>query len=746
MRLSYSTIDLYNQCPRWFYNAKILKLDAPQDKKYMYRGSLVHTLLEKWYKKSITDINKLRQCFDTGWVTYRLNQKMPKDMEKTWEMVLNGIEMNLTVTDVEYKFRFTEPDYVGYADMMNKDTHVIRDWKTSTWRKNVSEECYRKQMSFYAWAYYKTFGIIPTTCVDFLKVKKTVNYSFLKEELLLVDKEIRITNTFIEEHKNKYDYKRCSDNPKKCPFFCPYKEECFSKNALTFTINKSGPWLQIEEKISPILSKMLSKKFGYEVEGATFIKGQGLWKLIECEYDITTLSFIKKNVLHACAVTPNIPAAISYMCANFKSLPLNFRSNIMGKCGSIWDGNIRLYDTRMQRLGVGFKHRLIQILKGYSTFVKKDCKIVFNDNTKKHPILEKYTSSITLRGYQKDAVKKILDEKVGIIKVATGGGKTEIAIEAMRVVKQKCLFVVNRIELLEQTKERIESNSNCKVGTIQGNIIETDKQITIATIQTLYNNYGSLCEFLNDINMVIFDETHVVASKSYGMINKQIKNAEYRIGLSATPFRDDGKDMEIEQFCGNAIFTKTPMQLMKEEFIMFPKIRFFKYGGIANTSTSYHEDVKYNIVENEDRNNKIKELIKENKGKQILVLVKQIVHGESLQGYFPESFYLNGSVNKINRKKKYRLFKEGIIKVLFVTSSIAQQGLDIKNLDIIINASANKGDIASIQILGRVLRICVGKKDAWYFDFLDKGEFTKPHSRKRHQIFKERGYDIKIIE
>jgi superfamily II DNA or RNA helicase len=89
-------------------------------------------------------------------------------------------------------------------------------------------------------------------------------------------------------------------------------------------------------------------------------------------------------------------------------------------------------------------------------------------------------------------------------------------------------------------------------------------------------------------------------------------------------------------------------------------------------------------------------------------------------------------------------FREGKINVLIGTLSIFAEGIDIPDLDVIINASGNKGDVKSIQVLGRVLRTFKEKNEALYYDFLDRGVHTRKHSHKRIKILQKQGYEIKI--
>jgi superfamily II DNA or RNA helicase len=83
--------------------------------------------------------------------------------------------------------------------------------------------------------------------------------------------------------------------------------------------------------------------------------------------------------------------------------------------------------------------------------------------------------------------------------------------------------------------------------------------------------------------------------------------------------------------------------------------------------------------------------------------------------------------------------------VLIAGLKIAGQGLDIPDLDVVINASAHLSVNDSIQIIGRIKRKCVGKKFGYYFDFWDSGYFMKA-SRARFKDLREFGNDAVVVD
>jgi superfamily II DNA or RNA helicase len=381
-----------------------------------------------------------------------------------------------------------------------------------------------------------------------------------------------------------------------------------------------------------------------------------------------------------------------------------------------------------------------------------------------------------MRDYQQEAVDIFMRKKIGILELATGSGKTECAIEIIRVAQCKTLFVVDKVELLTQTQKRIKDCLGIEVGTIGAGCIDI-KDVTVATVQTLHKNITQLEDYLKTVKFVIFDETHHAAASSYVRLSKYLIGTLYRLGLSATAFRTDGNDMQIYAVTGNIIHTVSSKYLIERGFLVKPSIVFIKNyitkeeldplvenvkriineeerklsTGLINETPKLADSVKYRyyydtfICNSVQRNNKIYELVNENKDKKILILTKSIDHGKFLQANIPGSYHLYGESKKLDRKKMFDEFVSGGYNVLISTISIFSEGIDIPSLDMIINAAGNKGDVKTIQIIGRVLRILEGKKDAYYYDFFDSVNYLVKASMSRIKALQNQGHDVEIL-
>jgi superfamily II DNA or RNA helicase len=237
------------------------------------------------------------------------------------------------------------------------------------------------------------------------------------------------------------------------------------------------------------------------------------------------------------------------------------------------------------------------------------------------------------------------------------------------------------------------------------------------------------------------DEFHKSAAETYQKVFAKLPNTKYRLGLTATVKRDDGKEPILFSILNEIVCKITADELITMGFLIRPTIEFHKIESL-DIYDNYTEEYRQNIILDPARNEKILEIVEDHGNKKILILTKMVAHGRMLNDAISDSGHIHGVLGKEKREKIFKDFKEGNINCLILTISIGAEGLDIPDLDVIINAAANKGDVKSIQILGRVLRKFNKKKEAIYVDFLDDSKYLKKHSKARMKVFKEQGHKV----
>ena len=422
-----------------------------------------------------------------------------------------------------------------------------------------------------------------------------------------------------------------------------------------------------------------------------------------------------------------------------------------------WDGWIKLFDKN-STFPTGLLYYIISTLDDFKIkYSLTDKRKIYN---KKNIKIEN-KNGIILRDYQEKALIDVIDNKRGIVRLPTGAGKT---ILSAFIIKESGMypniFLVHRKSLLYQTIEVFKDFfGEDKVGQVGDNIVDFNPYVNVIMFQTLSNIFDIKYESLDSVEkdkteiknkiessnkiqeskMIIIDECHHAGAKTVRDIMKKMDNALWRIGLSATPYRDDGCDLLIESYIGRIISSITASDLIKKGNLVNSRMRFIRYnpGGIKKRF-KYDEIYKEEIVNNEYRNKIISEItLKQSQlGRSTLIVVKHIEHGRNLLKILNEmnidAYFIEGKTKDKVRNEYLNKFKNK--EVLVIISTIFSEGVDIPSLDVLINAEGGKSPTATFQKVGRALRPYKDKKECIYIDFIDPYKFLLDHSNQRIKI------------
>ena len=440
---------------------------------------------------------------------------------------------------------------------------------------------------------------------------------------------------------------------------------------------------------------------------------------------------------------------------------------LSGKTGG-WDGRVRLFN-QSQKFPVGLLARVKRLLDEENiTYSLEDNRPILNYGSP----LTLDTSKFEIRDYQRAALNAAKKNSSGIIRVATGGGKSLIIASLAAQYNIPTVIYVIGIELLYQMKDTIESAYGVRCGIVGGGVCELDHQITIMTIWSAAAAYDKQAkvdetDFSQDkesslkstskvevrkkvesAQLFIFDECQYAASETLQFIHKVSISAKHRFLLSGTPWRDTGDDILIEAVAGEKIYDLNATRLINLGFLIPPEIHFLNVPVVRNVGSNYHQVYTNYVVDNDDRNNLIiksaKKLI--NSGKKLLILVVRVNHGKKIMQLLAEAGvnarFLDGAKSTKNRLETIQDMKDGKLEVL-VASKIFDQGVDIPELDALILAGSGKSSGRALQRIGRVIRLSKGKDKAVIVDFYDNCKYLKDHSESRIKIYEsEPGFKI----
>lgn len=420
-----------------------------------------------------------------------------------------------------------------------------------------------------------------------------------------------------------------------------------------------------------------------------------------------------------------------------------------------WDGKTHFLKVPSLKFPTG----LLFIVEEY--FKEKDMKYSIVDlrgerTVTAHWVDENILSGIKLREYQQEAVIRGLHEQRGIFEVATGLGKTEIAIALTKLLKRRTLFLVHTQDLLHQTIERFEKRLGVKIGVVGSGQFDVYPDIVVATVQSIDSKMKREMkwakDFLNSFQVMFQDETHHSSAMTFYKVGMFMHNAYYRFGLSGTPLRRSTlSNMKVMAVTGGIIYSKMAEEGIKEGFLSNIEVRIVDNTEVLPEVVDWQKIYEIGIVRSEHRNTLITEIVNENykKHKRQMLLVRYIEHGKVLQRMLNNHYriptkFLSGEDPAWKRgqiKGEFNIQDTKKGGFVLVSSVIFQEGVDIPNINVLIIASGGKSEVWTIQRVGRGLRIKEGGGGLIVYDFNDmNSKFLSTHSKKRIKTYKQEGF------
>ena len=378
-----------------------------------------------------------------------------------------------------------------------------------------------------------------------------------------------------------------------------------------------------------------------------------------------------------------------------------------------------------------------------------------------------------MRPYQAAAHAAAVTAGAGIIQIATGGGKTLLAAHLIRHFDRPALFFVHTLDLLYQAAQVFERELGIEVG-ILGDGQATLRPLTVATIQTAARalegtrkarvawkkldaeGEGSAARVERELELddatreqiqacieraevVIFDECHHLPADTFYKIAMRTTRARARLGLSATPWRDDENDLLLEAALGRRVCAVCCSDLIDQGYLVPPRIEFHRGPAPKGLPrrVAYADCYRLAIVENQLRNRTIaaraEELAAE--GRSVLILVAHVAHGRELEGLLSGALFVHGALDSATRSDCLEKLEQKLHPVLIATT-LADEGLDLPSLDAVILAGGGKSQTRAYQRIGRALRPAPGKAEAVIVDFMDEAPFLHRHSEARLRLYR----------
>ena len=377
---------------------------------------------------------------------------------------------------------------------------------------------------------------------------------------------------------------------------------------------------------------------------------------------------------------------------------------------------------------------LISIPIGRTDLIPNDYEIVDKRLSPKADFPE---FKFKLRPSQKEVYDALEDNC--IVNAWVSWGKTFTGLAMAGKLGLKTLVIVHTVPLRNQWAKEVQKVFGITPGIIGSGKFEINAPIVIGNTQTLYRNIPKIAK---EFGTIILDEMHHVSSPTFSKLIDS-NYCRYKIGLSGTIERKDGKHVVFRDYFGSKIY-KPP----KENY-MTPKVE------LVGTDVRFMDGSKIpwankvtNLASNEEYIHTVSMLAAAYaaKGHKVLVVSDRVNFLKTCTRLVGDkAVCVTGEIPHEEREDIIQGVKHGAKSILFGTQAIFSEGISVDNLSCLILGTPINNTPLLTQLIGRVIRKHQGKLQPVIVDIQLKGNTAKRQASNRVGHYMKEDYDIRYI-
>lgn len=354
----------------------------------------------------------------------------------------------------------------------------------------------------------------------------------------------------------------------------------------------------------------------------------------------------------------------------------------------------------------------------------------------------------------------------GVVVIPTGGGKTYLAQLVMEATPRPTLIVVPTLDLMHQWYANLEAAfPEASLGLLGGGS-KDDTPVLIAT----YDSAAIYAEKLgNRYGLLVFDECHHLPSDFTRTI-AEYSLAPYRLGLTATMERSDGKHEDLSRLIGPLVYHKTPGELsgnaLAEHRIVQIRVELSeeersRYDGLLEKRNAFlnensiflgslegwgrfvaasartkagraamlaHREARAIAFGTEAKLRVLVDLLRKHHQDRVLIFTDD----NATVYRISQTLLIPAITHQTKVKERHEVlqrFKEGVYPRI-VTSRVLNEGVDVPEANVAIVLSGTGSTREYVQRLGRILRRGEGKL-ALLYEVVAQGTNEEGVSRRR---------------
>lgn len=443
---------------------------------------------------------------------------------------------------------------------------------------------------------------------------------------------------------------------------------------------------------------------------------------------------------------------------------LDEQAALVAELGLSWDHRIHAFRVEAS----GYRALLVRLVER---------EIPFIDDARGFGRLEDLAPTKAFRPYKHQSEALATWKKggmAGVVVLPTGSGKTWLAMMAMDACRRDTLVVVPTLDLLAQWVRVLQEAFGIEVGMVGGGDFEI-RPVTVITYDSAVRHMEHLG---NRFGLLIFDEVHHLPGAVYSYIAK-FSLAPFRLGLTATPDRQDGGEAMLDALVGPVLYssrvsrlagdilapytvTRVGVELTAEELEVYENARadylgFCRERGLRLGSPSGWQSFlsetcrsrrgqqafesyllqKHIPLNSESKFCALGEIFLRHKGDRIIVFtaVNELAYRIARRYLCPVITHQTPPRERVDILARFSSGEYGCV----VTSKVLNEGVDVPEANVGVVLSGSGSVREHVQRLGRILRK-KGDKQAQLYEVIALGthEENMSRRRRRHEAYGSR--------
>jgi len=372
---------------------------------------------------------------------------------------------------------------------------------------------------------------------------------------------------------------------------------------------------------------------------------------------------------------------------------------------------------------------VISIPVGRQDLIPSDYEIVDKRILNEHPFPN---PKLDLREGQIEVFEQVDD--TCFINALVGWGKTFCALHIARKLGQKTLIVCHNTMLRDQWADEVEKLYGMPVGIIGSGRFDIDHSIVIGNIQTLTKVTAQISK---EFGTVIIDEAHHCPASTFTAFIDGMY-ARYKIGLSGTMQRKDGKHILFKDFFGPKLYQPPQSNTLT------PRVQIIKTGIALAQGEPWVKKMNI-LLYDPDYQQVIARIahLQIQKGHKVLIIADRVEFLQNVGELIGEECVcITGGTTYEERTELKRQIEEGEKSCIAGSRQIFSEGISVNILSCVILAGPIANDALLEQIVGRIQRMHPGKLDPLVIDMNFSGPSDRKQNKDRQAFYARKGWEV----